>query len=274
MIGQEKLLGNIDRLTPHSFPRFSIIVGGGNCGKHLIAAYVAKQLDAIMVPCSTKVEDVREVINLSYKQSENTVYLLADADKMSIAAKNAILKVTEEPPRNAYFIMTLQDLSNTLDTLKSRGTVFQVNPYTKEELLEYAKRISDEPDYTQEELDIIGDTCVNPGDVNVLLKYKIQEFEDFVNTVLDNIGIVNGANAFKIGNKFKYKEEDEGWDITLTFRYLMKVCLERMKQSPEEKYLRCIEITSDYLSQLNIVGVHKPSTLDMWILEMRGALAE
>lgn len=139
MIGQERLLNRIDKMIGAGFPRFTIICGNKNSGRKMIANKIAKGLNAHLINSSIKVDDVREIIDLSYKQSEPTVYLLADVDKMSPAAKNALLKITEEPPRKAYFIMTLQDINNTLGTLKSRGTVLNIDPYTPDNLLDYAE---------------------------------------------------------------------------------------------------------------------------------------
>ena len=138
MIGQTKVLENIKRIANGNFPRFSIICGQKHGGKKLIAKEIAKTLNAQLISTDVKVDTIRDIIKLAYKQTEPTVYLLADADKMSLAAKNALLKITEEPPQKAYFIMTITDINNTLQTLRSRGTIINLDPYTPSELLRYA----------------------------------------------------------------------------------------------------------------------------------------
>ena len=268
MIGQERLLTRIDKMIEAGFPRFTIICGETNSGKKTIAKSIAKKLNAHLIISEIKVDNIREIIELSYKQSEPIVYLIPDTDKMSNAAKNALLKVTEEPPRKAYFIMTLKDINNTLGTLKSRGTVLNIDPYTPNEILDYAK--VKQYELTKEEQDIVSNLCTVPGEVDLLMRYNILEFYDFVKLVIDNIGIVNGANAFKIGLKLNYKENDAGWDIGLFMRAIMYVCKDRMLEQPLLQYKESIRITSKYLSQLSITGINKPSTIDMWILEMRG----
>lgn len=267
MIGQEKLLGKIDKLSVNNFPRFIILCGPKHSGKHLISKYIAKKLNATLVDSGIKVDEIRETISLAYKQSEPTVYLLADADKMSPAAKNAILKVTEEPPRKAYFIMTLTDLNNTLATLKSRGTVFTVDRYFPRQLLEYAT--SKGYNFTDEEQDYIMGICATPGEVDTLCSYNITEFYQFVETVAENIGKVNGANAFKIGARLSYKEEDEGYDVTIFLRTLMSVYLSRIHQSPL-RTVSSIKVISKHLAEMNTTGINKSATMDMLILELRG----
>lgn len=267
MIGQEKLLAKIDKLGVNGFPRFIILCGPNHSGKHLISKYIAKKLSATLVDSGIKVDEIRETISLAYKQSEPTVYLLADADKMSPAAKNAILKVTEEPPRQAYFIMTLTDLNNTLATLRSRGTVFTMDIYSPCELLEYATTVGYK--FTDDEQDKVMGICTTPGEVDTLSSYNVTEFYEFVEMVADNIGKVNGANAFKIGSRLSYKEEDEGYDVTLFLRALSSVYLTRIRISATRTVLS-IRAIGKYLAEMNTTGINKSATMDMLILELRG----
>lgn len=270
MIGQERLRKTVDRSVASGFPRFSIISGPKNSGKKMIAHEIAKKLNAHLIECPIKVDDIRNIINLSYKQSEPTVYLIPDADKMSIAAKNALLKVTEEPPRQAYFIMTVLDTQNTLATLRSRGTIFPLDPYTPEQLEDYI--LSRPEGWVREEINIAKQICTSPGDIQLLAEYNISEFYTYANTVVANIGTVNGANAFKIGLKLNYKEDGEGWDISLFFKTIMHLYLEKIREEGIRAYKDCIRVTSKYLSQMTLTGINKAATVDMWILEMRGVL--
>ena len=50
---------------------------------------------------------------MAYKQTERIIYLIQNADKMSLNAKNSLLKLVEEPPQQAYIIMELQQIENT-----------------------------------------------------------------------------------------------------------------------------------------------------------------
>lgn len=57
------------------------------------------------------------------------MYVFKDCDNMSNAAKNALLKVIEEPPQQAYFVMLLKSTSNTLATILSRGMLISLLPF-------------------------------------------------------------------------------------------------------------------------------------------------
>ena len=268
MIGQEKVLSKIDRLISYHFPRFTIITGPAGSGKKLLATQIAKKLNATAIFSGIKVDNIREVIKLAYKQAQPVVYILPDADSMSINAKNALLKVTEEPPRQAYFIITVQDLSNTLQTLISRGTVFKMAPYSGDELMEYVE-MKHYP-FSEQEKNIIYDVCRVPGDIDIMSNYKIQEFYDFVKTVAENVTQVNGSNALKITKQLKYKDDDAGkYPVDLFLAVLMQVYLEYMQNKPLLKWLDNIRLVSIARRELQITGINKPAVIDKLILDLR-----
>ena len=105
----------------------------------------------------------------------------ADSNKMSVAAKNSVLKITEEPPQNAYFIMTTDNTDNLLNTLISRGYLFNVMPYTFNELLEFAN--SKYTDRSKEEISLIANLSNVPGDVISLAEKDIKQI-DKISTIL------------------------------------------------------------------------------------------
>lgn len=147
MIGQKKVLKQIDNLIEKGFPRFIVITGQKGQGKTELAKYIFHKLDEYystpepdnrggiyMLEIEPKIDNIREMIEMSYKQTEPIIYLIQNADKMSIGAKNSLLKVIEEPPQQAYFIMELQQIENTLDTIKSRCQEIKMAEYSIEEI--------------------------------------------------------------------------------------------------------------------------------------------
>ena len=110
MIGQKEVLKQIDNLIENGFQRFIVITGQKGQGKTEVAKYISKKLNIQMIEIGIKIDDIREMIQLAYKQTEPIIYLIQYADKMSLGAKNSLLKVIEEPPNNAYFIMELQQM--------------------------------------------------------------------------------------------------------------------------------------------------------------------
>ena len=213
-----------------------------------------------------KVDTIRSMINDAKKVINPTLYVIPDADRMSSSAKNSMLKITEEPPRNAWFILTLENEQNALDTIKSRGQIYKMKPYSPETIHEYAKS---KGITSLEETEIILDICETPGEVETLYKTGIIALYDYVSKVIDNIALVSGSNAFKIADKIALKDEDDKYDLRLFWKAFMKVCSDRLRTEKDVKYAYAIKTTSQYMQQLNIQGVNKLSTFDLWILDIR-----
>ena len=275
MIGQAKLQSRVVQLVNNgTFPRFSIIVGAQGSGKKTFAEEIAKMFEtrqeAYRHKCpDVKIETVRSVIEQAYQVMNTTIYILPDSDTMSNAAKNALLKVTEEPPNTAYFIMTLEDENNTLETIRSRGTVFHMDRYTPDEIFEYYWIVGEMPN----DAELVREICDTPGEVRRCIEMcsgTIQTFYDYVQLVVDNIAEVSLANAFKMPNKIALKDNANGYDQRLFWKAFIKVCAERSET--DSRYAEWSIITSKYLSRLNSKSVNRAMLMDSWILALRGLL--
>lgn len=277
MIGQDKLINQFqsmidDRTTV--FPQFVILVGNKGSGKKTLANTIHKRIsDSTTMVVNkyvledNKVDTIRSMIADAQKAIDPVIYIIPDADTMSTTAKNAMLKITEEPPKNAWFIITLENENNTLGTIRSRGQIYRLEPYSPEVIVQYAKdkfKISD-----VSEIEIIADICETPGEVNFLHETGIIALYDYVNLVIDNIAECSGSNAFKIADKIALKNEADKYDLRLFWKAFMKVCSDRMKSEMNIKYANAIKITSEYISQLNVTGINRSALFDLWILAVR-----
>ena len=280
MIGQEFIQGQLREMVElNTIPRFLILTGVKGSGKYTLARWLTREMKAFLVEPELSVDAVREVVKNCYKCSGDTVYIFRDADKMSAAAKNALLKVTEEPPRQAYFVLTVQNAENALETLRSRGTVIPMGPYTPAQRKEYldffleSGKPLDSGAYER-----IVWAADNLGQVERYVAMDVNALYDFCNLVADNIGEVSGVNAFKIGQRIKLKEDGEGYDADLFFQMLTHVLLERIMQNtgPDEPavYAKMLRVCCKYSQELTLTGVKKDATLDMWILAMRSVYDE
>ena len=268
MIGQINLRTKIDDLIDNDlFPRFTILVGQFGSGKKLMCGHIARTLKRPYAFIGVGVDDVKEMINEAYKNYAPMVYVIADADKMSAAAKNALLKVTEEPPQNASFILTLTDLNSTLGTIRSRGQVLYMDPYSRDEILEIHKQMYPG---AVDETEVIGELCETPGEVMMLHDAPALEMWDYVEKVIYNIDTVSGSNAFKISQKIKMKDTDTGYDLRLFWKSFMCICVDLLREDPM-RYSEGVKITSKYLQELRITGINRQSTFDMWLLDIRNA---
>lgn len=267
MIGQEGLISSLNSfLKNNTFPRFSIITGSSGSGKKTLIETVFKSVkDILFVTYGISVDDVRKAIADSHNLSGvKEVIFFPDADMMSVQAKNAMLKLSEEPPENCYVIMSLNDITNTLDTIKSRAVVFQMQPYTSGQLKAYAKKYN----LTDEEKDRIVQLCETPGEMDILINAGLQEFYEYVELVADNIGEVSDANCFKIASRVALKPDAEGYDLKLFLKAFIAVCMSRFEEDMA-KYAVGVSITGKYLQELGIKGISKQMLIDSWIMSIR-----
>lgn len=274
MIGQKNLLNTFKRqIEEGTFPRFSILCGAKGGGKKLLSIELGQMLtDSNIAFIEPKVDNIRELVVTAYKVTMPTLYILADADNMSPAAKNALLKVTEEPPNNAYFIMTLLSVNNTLPTIRSRATIYHIDPYSAEELSNYFYDNYSNLEHYNEYQKIMLEICETPGEINSLMSVDVFSFYAYVGKVIDNIDKVSTSNVFKIADKLAFKETDlHKYDLALFYKAFMMLCLKRMEESDIDryKYAKGVEITSKSLQTLKNVSLNRQYAFDMWILNIR-----
>ena len=279
MIGQKRLQDTFKTLIENEcFPRFCMITGQTGSGKKTICQYIIdcfKQVDSSITGYTLpdiKIDTIRDMIAFSYKAVTPIVYIIPDADGMSVQAKNSLLKITEEPPNNAYFVMTLESPEMTLDTIRSRASIFSLDNYTEEDIRQYALRHNNLTPQdllnSKEEFDIIKEICDVPGDVDTLYSYNPKEFYQYVEKVIDNVDKAEQSNVFKIADKLALKQDSEGYDLKLFLRAFMAICIGRIELDPL-RYATGISLTGKYMSQLRIRGVSKQMLFDSWILEIR-----
>jgi DNA polymerase-3 subunit delta' len=78
-------------------------------------------------------EDVRVVPNdLDYK-----IYVIEDADKMTVQAQNALLLTLEEPPEYVRFFLLCENARLLLETIRSRAPIHRTEPLDTKQIDEY-----------------------------------------------------------------------------------------------------------------------------------------
>lgn len=282
MLGQAKLIAQIDDLIEkEKFPRFSIVVGEKGMEHEDVAHYVSEKMgaDYIKLP-DVKVDTVRIMIQQAYKLHKTTVFCIPNADDMSINAKNAMLKVVEDAPNKAFFVMCLEDLSNALATIQSRGIVFRMYQPTIAEIEEFARELYvDKKQIDEDEIRLIGKICSSAGDVVYMTHHGAKNFYKYAEYVAHNICEVSGAEVFKFSDKLALKDEEEKYDCRLFLKALQlqfwEICTCAFKGAHDSSncnYLcscdiaRCI---GRYMQDLRIKGINKAMLMDNLYLEVR-----
>lgn len=263
MIGQKKLLGRLDKeISEGKLPHFIIIQGGRGSGKFSVANYISSKLNAELVVVDKSVEAVRNLVSTVEKSSITTVYVFQRAEELSAQAVNAMLKTLEEPTPYAYFVFTTRNDQMLLETIKSRGTMYNMDGYFIKELTEYN---NGEP---------VPEYCKTPYDV--YLFNRNSGLEEFVQLVMDNISSVPLVNALKIAERVDVDDTDETkFDLNLFFEVFKYECFQRMNDSHNMETTQLLydwmTITSRYQRDALRSGANMKMLFDMWILDIQEA---
>ncbi len=258
IIGQQRLLGQImGQVKAGTFPHFVILAGARGSGKNTVADFIGQQLGADTVRVDKSVEAVRNMVSVADKTNIKMLYVFQRAEELSAQAVNAMLKTIEEPPENVYFVFTTRNEQLLLETIRSRGAVYNMDEYSHEELQEYALG-ADVPIY-----------CKTPYDVT--LYNQVAGLDDFVTLVVENIQEVPISNALKIADRVALGGEIDKYDLNLFFEAFKVVCVERMRTTGERArvYYNWVEITARYQRDALRNGVNLKMLFDMWILDIR-----
>jgi DNA polymerase-3 subunit delta' len=165
---KERLGSAIDRaVMPHAF----LIVGESGSGKHTLVQEIAAAMNCenrgnrnFPLPChkcntcrriaenkytdliflrrtgdkaTIGVEEVRlfrEDMFLSPTESTYKIYIIEEADKLTVNAQNALLTVLEEPPQNVLIMLLASSADRILTTVKSRTQSVAMQRFDNDEM--------------------------------------------------------------------------------------------------------------------------------------------
>ena len=92
-------------------------------------------------PATIGVEDIRTGVNddiiIKPYSSDWKIYIISEAEKMTVQAQNALLKTLEEPPAYAVIILLTSNIDSMLSTILSRCVVLNMKPVKDEIIKKY-----------------------------------------------------------------------------------------------------------------------------------------
>lgn len=213
------------------------VLCGGNYSKVEIVNGLISKFCVPIITMDNDVESVREAIRISYDCSSPILFLFIDVQDMSQNAINSLLKVTEEPPNNAVFVLTVDRLDNLLNTIRSRAMIVTLK--------------SDEIVYDK-------------------------DLETFCNKVYDNIYRVPYINALKISSYIKFKDSDiDKFDLYNFLTCMRDIYFNKLKNELDKKinerdYKRYMITERCLFELIGIKGIKKESLFDSWIINILG----
>lgn len=194
--------------------------GAEPCGKchSCIQAESLNHPDIVFVthekPNVIGVEDIRTQINsdvaMTPYQGPKKIYIVNDAELMTVQAQNALLKTIEEPPAYVVIMLLTSNEDVFLPTILSRCISLQMKPAKDEEIKEFLMRTMQIPDYKAQ-------ICVafargNTGKARLLAKSEeFDKVKDEALSLLKNItemDVGELTQAVKRINEYKFDVND------------------------------------------------------------------
>ncbi len=140
--------------------------------------------DTESAPNIDKVRELRSRSFIKSGDSGTKVFVIADADRLNPASQNVLLKVLEEP-MNTLFILTTENYLSLLQTVRSRCSVFQIEPLPKEVIV---SELSKQTGFSKEDIAKVSEICGGSlGYARELLEKGVPAVERMTETFVDSV---------------------------------------------------------------------------------------
>ncbi len=138
-------------------------------------------------PNTISVDDIRSQITddvaIKPYSSPYKVYLVEEAEKMTVQAQNALLKTLEEPPEYVVILLMTANMNALIPTILSRCVVLNMRPVPDRLIKKYLMEELQVPDYKAE-------VCVAFARGNVGKAKALASSEDFENVKTEALSLL------------------------------------------------------------------------------------
>ena len=160
-------------------------------------------------PSTIAIDEVREQINndilIKPYSSKYKIYIVDEAEKLTVQAQNALLKTIEEPPAYGIIMLLTNNKDSFLQTILSRCVALEMRPVASTDIINYLREKEKIPDYQAK-------MVVNFAGGNLGRAIRLASMEEFIElkemvirhltgicdaSVTDISGYVKEAAAFK-----------------------------------------------------------------------------
>lgn len=257
MVGQERLINQINNFTIDNFPKSSILNGEQGCGKHSLIKYIESHLNLNSIFLSDINNEVIENIYLS----PNPYIYIIDGDSLTIKQQNILLKTIEEPLANSFLIILNENLSSLLPTILDRCYIFKFDFYDDITLKQFIP-----PQYTDQSslLNILR----TPGKLINLANINFDDYNNFSLKMISKLKLASLANALTIVDKFNYKEDYNKFEISLMIDLLLYNSYRNYLDNKNKDSLIFYNISLIYKNKFSTKVYDKKQLMISYIIEL------
>lgn len=145
-------------------------------------------------PNTIGVEDIRKVtgdIAIKPYSSPRKIYIINEAEKMTVQAQNALLKTLEEPPAYVVILLLTTNVDTLLPTIQSRCVLLTMKPVKDEAVKNFLMKDLMIPEYK-------ADVCVAFARGNVGKAKALASSEEFENIKSDAVTLLKYIRDMEI----------------------------------------------------------------------------
>ena len=258
MIGQEKLLNKLKSFSLNTLPHTILLVGKKGCGKHTMVNELSSYFDVDVVDISDEINN--DVLVDIYLRTFKLFYLI-DVEKITERNQNTLLKILEEPPKNAYMILISTSNGSLLNTVLNRCMVYEFEDYTKEELNQFVK----EDSYREKALEV----CSTPGQL-ITLNYKtLDDINDSIDKLIEKLNVVLLPSLLNLVDRINYGEEYDKFDLDIFLNILEKKLLKAiLDNNTTMNYIKVYNILCKYRVLFEDSRLKKNQLFESMLIEM------
>ena len=192
---------------------------------------------------SIKIDQIRKMQSKIIEEpiiSERKVYIIDDADLMTVEAQNCLLKTLEEPPKFVTIILVGSNENSFLSTIKSRCTIIKFQDIDKDLIKNYLKEKYGISNISENMLYLFGGSIGNAE--------KLKDKQELYENIFDIIENIQGLSLIQVLKKADiiYKLQEEKNDILQSMNVIF---FEKSKEN--KRYLNCIDIVEETKIRLN-----------------------
>lgn len=257
MIGQTKLIEQLNKFDFLSLPQTILFVGEEGCGKHTVVSMLTAKFNVKLNDITKKLN--YEQITEFFLNSDPCIYLIDGTSTISSNEQNALLKFIEEPPTFCKIFLLAENENSFLDTIIGRCTKFKFDRYSLEEL----------KNFTNDEF--LLNICKTPG--------QIKQFDDdnkwvfkLCDTILQKIDCASIPNVLTISNKFNFGKDENNFNIMTFMKLLLYYSLEYSINNTEKDYTKIYLIISSFYDKMKMSNVDKQKLFEECLFEIKRAL--
>ncbi len=163
-------------------------------------------------PGSIGVDDVRSQltgdIQIRPYSGKYKIYIIQDAEKMTVQAQNAILKTIEEPPEYAVIMLLTANDQAFLETIRSRCVTLHLMPVPDGQVKAYLMEHMQVPDYQ-------ADICVAFAQGNIGKAVRLASSEDFTAIKASAMQLIRNAGKWELSEIIDFVREVQEYKISI-----------------------------------------------------------